>query len=165
MITYDHYGQSYLSGLKQILFLWYIEHKPQSCREAVASPTEFPQHCVLLVPPFAMGFTGSEGLVDAMKKQNDHLSSSTFTVGEKGESTLFERKGKKDPSIRSKTETHLGPCRNLQILSQNLFNPCMGDATASLRDCGLCLDHVTLMLTGPQGSQKLLPRPGVSNSF
>ena len=27
-------------------------------------------------------------------------------VGEKGESTLFERKGKKDPSIRSKTETH-----------------------------------------------------------
>ena len=27
-------------------------------------------------------------------------------MGEKGESTLFERKGKKDPSIRSKTETH-----------------------------------------------------------
>ena len=53
-------------------------------------------------------FLGSEyeGLVDAMKKQNDHLSSLTFTVGEKGESTLFERKGKKDPSIRSKTETH-----------------------------------------------------------
>ena len=44
-------------------------HKPQSRREAVASPTEFPQHCVLLVPPFAMVFTGAEGLVDAMKKK------------------------------------------------------------------------------------------------
>ena len=29
-----------------------------------------------------------------------------FTVGEKGEVLFFERKGKKDPSIRSKTETH-----------------------------------------------------------
>ena len=28
-------------------------------------------------------------------------------VGEKGESTLFEREGKKDPSIRSKTEIHV----------------------------------------------------------
>ena len=50
-----------------------------------------------------------------MKKQNDHLSSLTFIVGEKGESTLFERKGKKDPSIRSKTETHfdthVGTCK------------------------------------------------------
>ena len=54
-------------------------------------------------------------------------------VGEKGESTLFERKGKKDPSIRSKTETHFWPMWNLQILSQNLFNHCMGDAPASLR--------------------------------
>ena len=31
--------------------------KPRSFvrREALASPKEFPQHCVLLVPPFAMG--------------------------------------------------------------------------------------------------------------
>ena len=27
-------------------------------------------------------------------------------VGEEGENTLFERKGKKDPSIRSKSKTH-----------------------------------------------------------
>ena len=69
----------------KILISFYLLQEP--CREASSSPTEFPQHCVLLVPPFAMVFTGAEGLVDAMKKQNDHLSS---WVGE-GESTLFER--------------------------------------------------------------------------
>ena len=44
-------------------------------------------------------FLGSEyeGLVDGMKKQNDHLSSLTFTVGEKGESTLFWKESKKRP--------------------------------------------------------------------
>ena len=52
-----------------------FQQKPQSRSEAGASPTEFPQHCILLVPPFAMVFNGAEGLVDAMKKQNDHLSS------------------------------------------------------------------------------------------
>ena len=80
-------------------------------------------------------------------------------VGEKGENTLFERKGKKDPpSIRSKTETHFGPMRNLQILSQNLFNHCMGDATASLRanNRGFCSTHFKSNLLMWDGLRRLM---------
>ena len=116
--------------------------KPRSFarREAGASPTEFPQHCVHLVSPFAMFTLVPPIITEKFRSFSRGRSVTLMGVGEKGESTLFEKKGKKDPSIRSKTETHFGPMRNLQILSQNLFNHCMVDAPASLRtnDRGFC---------------------------
>ena len=74
-----------------------------------------------------MGFTGAEGLVDAMKKQNDHQ------WGRKVKVPFLKGKVKKTHPLEVRLKLILGPCRNLQILSQNLFNHCMGDATASLR--------------------------------
>ena len=125
----------------------YLKQKPRSFarREAIASPTEFPQHCVLLVPPFAMGFTGAEGLVDAMKKQNDHQ------WGRKGKVPFLKGKVKKTHPLEVRLKLILGPCRNLQILSQNLFNHCMGDATASLRanDRGFSLNIVLMEILTP----------------
>ena len=81
-----------------------------------------------------MGFTGAEGLVDAMKKQNDHQ------WGRKGKVPFLKGKVKKTHPLEVRLKLILGPCRNLQILSKNLFNHCMGDATASLHanDRGFC---------------------------
>ena len=86
-----------------------------------------------LVSPFAMFTLVPPIITEKFRSFSRGRSVTLMGVGEKGESTLFEKKGKKDPSIRSKTETHFGPVRNLQILSQNLFNHCMVDAPASLR--------------------------------
>ena len=88
-------------------------------------------------------------------------------VGEKGENTLFERKGKKDPpSIRSKTETHFGPMRNLQTLSQNLFNHCMGDATASLRanDRGFCTSQLRAKVGKEEGRYHVSIKLGIQRA-
>ena len=104
--------------------------------KALASPAEFSQHCLLLVPPSGIGCSGAtvygkwiDGLIDAMKKQNDHLAS-------------FEK--------THHFNTHAQHLRQImQTLSQNLFNHCMGDASAYLRTLhfGLYLahhsDHVT----------------------
>ena len=126
------------------------QQKPRSFarREAGASPTEFPQHCVHLVSPFAMFTLVPPIITEKFRSFSRGRSVTLMGVGEKGESTLFEKKGKKDPSIRSKTETHIGPMRNLQILSQNLFNHCMVDAPASLRtnDRGFSDNYLTSKL-------------------
>ena len=65
-------------------------------------------------------------------------------MGEKGESTFFERTGKKDPSIRGRTKTHFDTFFKLRgffkYCYKTFFNHCMGDASASLRDFGLCPD-------------------------
>ena len=50
----------------------------------------------------------------------------SFTVGEKG-------KDKKDPFIRSKTETHPDTMSEYANIVTKPFYHCMGDASASLR--------------------------------
>ena len=112
-----------------------------------------------------MGFTGAEGLVDAMKKQNDHQ------CGRKGKVPFLKGKVKKTHPLEVRLKLILGPCRNLQILSQNLFNHCMGDATASLRanDRGfcayysLCLSILYMTWSNPQA--RLSSANGQSHSW
>ena len=64
-------------------------------------------------------------------------------MGEKGKVPFLKGKVKKTHPLEVRLKLIFGPCRNLQILSQNLFNHCMGDATASLHDCGLYQVKVT----------------------